>query len=109
MDQYKTFLDLYIKANPSMKKQLQYENAQKEWKELKKNPEGLVKRKLELKSKISKNDARNKSWWLNSCKKSTSDQKSTSDRPSEAFPETITSDITEKKVKIHYFNLKILI
>ena len=47
MDQYKTFLDLYIKANPSMKKQLQYENAQKEWKELKKNPEGLVKRKLE--------------------------------------------------------------
>ena len=29
MDQYKTFLDLYIKANPSMKKQLQYENAQK--------------------------------------------------------------------------------
>ena len=64
MVEYKTFVDIYRKAHPSMKKELQFKEAQKLWNEVKKDPEKLGQVVMELKTKASKFEAKSLTTWL---------------------------------------------
>lgn len=60
---YDALLEAYKKANPSMQKKTQYENAQKLWNELKTDQEALEKKMFELKTKASKLESKKLEWW----------------------------------------------
>ena len=102
MERYNALVEIYKKANPSLKKNLQFKNAQDLWNNVKKDPELYDKSILELKTKAAHLDAKKLAFWKKTSSAETNSDKNNSiekvTRPSDAFVGTNQSNNTDKKV-----------
>ena len=100
MSKYNAFMDIFTKANPSMIRKLQVQEGQKLWNELKKDPEKLTEKMLELKIRANKIETKSMKAWINYGKKPSKQSSDPISQPSEAFPETIVSQFPNKCYQI---------
>ena len=100
MERYNALVEIYKKANPSLKKNLQFKNAQDLWNNVKKDPELYDKSILELKTKAAHLDAKKLAFWKKTSSAETNSDKNNSiekvTRPSDAFVGTNQSNNTDK-------------
>ena len=90
MSKYNAFMDIFTKANPSMIRKLQVQEGQKLWNELKKDPEKLTEKMLELKIRANKIETKSLKMWSNFGKKAPEKSSNPISKPSEAFPENVS-------------------
>ena len=61
---YKKLVEAYQAAFPDMKKQIQYQQVQKEWKQVKDSPKNYEKLMVSLRTKAAKRKSSQLQWWV---------------------------------------------